>query len=188
MANRKLRGNLVPKYFSMTVHFFWAGILLSVLVDDPLLTLTPTYYTLSVTVNLIKATGPTTDYQINTRMHSSRMRTVRNSSHLLGGGGVQPPFNQKAITDGHHTRRPQQKATQPPPEQAPPRSRHPPMQGMLGYPPPCKACWDNPPPCKACWDTQPHPGDLLQGMLGYHLQCIMHAGIAPQDRHTPIKT
>ena len=175
MANRKLRGNLVPKYFSMTVHFFWAGILLSVLVDDPLLTLTPTYYTLSVTVNLIKATGPTTDYQINTRMHSSRMRTVRNSSHLLGGGGGPTPFQPK----GHNRRPPHRKAiteghtTPPPGAGTPPRSRHPPMQGMLGYPPPCKACWDNHPPCKACWDTQPHPGDLLQGMLGYHLQCML---------------
>ena len=35
----------------------------------------------------------------------------------------------------------------------------------------CKACWDT--TCNACWDTTP----LLQGMLGYHLQCML--GIPP---------
>ena len=52
------------------------------------------------------------------------MRTIHNSSHLLGEGCIlptcplywgvspnrDPPFNQKAITEGHHTRRPYQKA------------------------------------------------------------------------------
>ena len=49
----------------------------------------------------------------------------------------------------------------------------------------CKVCWDTTPSlrpdpstfplgvdletCKACWDTTP----LLQGMLGYHLQCML---------------
>ena len=41
------------------------------------------------------------------------------------------------------------------PEQTPPRTR-----------PPCKACWDT--TCNACWDSTP-----LQGMLGYHLQCML---------------
>ena len=27
--------------------------------------------------------------------------------------------------------------------------------------------------CKACWDTTYPPGDLLQGMLGYHMQCML---------------
>ena len=35
--------------------------------------------------------------------------------------------------------------------------------------------------CKACWDTTPPPGDLLQGILGYHLQCIL-------GYHTPLWT
>ena len=34
--------------------------------------------------------------------------------------------------------------------------------------------------CKACWDTP--PGDLLQGMLGYHLQCMLGYHPPPVDR------
>ena len=81
-------------------------------------------------------------------MHSSRMRTVRNSSHLLLGGSSWPP--PEAGT---------------PLEQAPPQSRHPPRAGTFpeqapppeaDMPPPetcCKACWDT--TCNACWDSTP---------------------------------
>ena len=70
-------------------------------------------------------------------MHSSRMRTVRNSSRLLSGGSPPP----------HPPR------SRPPLEQAnpPPRSRHPPEQTS----PCCKACWDT--TCNACWDSTPPP-------------------------------
>ena len=58
-------------------------------------------------------------------MHSSRMRTVRNSSRLLWGGGL-------------HTHTPLE-------------------QTVLG----------------AATPRGGTPQDLLQGMLGYHLQCML---------------
>ena len=70
-----------------------------------------------------------------TRMHFSRMRTVRSSSRP---GGV---------------------STSTPRDQAPPRSR-PPLRP--GTPP-----GTDPP------EPGTSPGDLLQGMLGYHLQCML---------------
>ena len=83
-----------------------------------------------------------------TRMHSSRMRTVRNSSRLHSGGLHTPP------------------AAGTPPEQTP-QSRHIPLgadapleQTPRGTgsppradPPCCKACWDT--TCNACWDSTP---------------------------------
>ena len=71
-----------------------------------------------------------------------------------------------------------------PPEQEPPWSRHPPRCGP-GDPP--GVGLETPPAdpstsplgvgletCKACWDTTtPLPRDLLQGMLRYHLQCML---------------
>ena len=76
-----------------------------------------------------------------TRMHSSRMRTFRNSSCLLAGRGSPP----------HH-----------PKSRHPPGRRHYPLRA--GIPSPgagnplktcCKACWDT--TCKACWDTTTPP-------------------------------
>ena len=74
-----------------------------------------------------------------TRMHSSRMRTARSSSHHGGGRGegLNTPWSRH------------------PPEQAPPLaagtpwSRHPPGQIPLNFPlgvalKTCKACWDTP--------------------------------------------
>ena len=113
---------------------------------------------------------------LSTRMHSSRMRTVRNSSRLLLGGlhtpWEQTPQNRHPLGAG--TRQ----------EQAPPCCKacwdstpllrgmlgyhlqcilgyHTPLQGMLanhlqsmlGYHPHCKACWDT--TCNACWDIPP---------------------------------
>ena len=42
-----------------------------------------------------------------------------------------------------------------------------------GTPPGSRTPWTRHPPpcCKACWDGIAHP--LLQGMLGYHLQCML---------------
>ena len=61
-------------------------------------------------------------------MHSSRMRTVRNSSHLLFGGlGLHYPPR--------------------PPQQAPPGADPPPEQAPPGAGTPLATC------CKACWDT-----------------------------------
>ena len=60
-------------------------------------------------------------------------------------------------SEGHQTRRASQKITtegHTPQEQTPPGSRHPPPQS-------------SPPP-----GADP-PKDLLQGMLGYHLQCML---------------
>ena len=59
------------------------------------------------------------------RMHSSRMRTVRNSSHLLSwGGGVSIPLEQAPPRSGTSI-----------PQSSPPPSRHPPSQSR---PPPQK--------------------------------------------------
>ena len=60
VANEKPLYNLVLKYFSAMVYFFWVGMLLSMSVNGPLLALlssTCTKSTLSVMVNLIKAMG-----------------------------------------------------------------------------------------------------------------------------------
>ena len=52
------------------------------------------------------------------------------------------------------------------------------------------------PPLVWTWEPARHagipphlPGDLLQGMLGYHLQCMLGYHPSPRvDRHTPVKT
>ena len=100
-------------------------------------------------------------------MHTSRMRTARSSSCHGGLGRVStPPWSRH------------------PPEQAPPEQT-PLQQAPPGCGPgdPLGMGLETPPPqpdpsisllgvgletCKACWDTTPPPGDLLQGMLGYH--------------------
>ena len=64
---------------------------------------------------------------LRTKMHSSRMRTLRITGHLLAGGVSSTP----------------------------PRAVNPPGAGT--------------------------PRDLLQGMLGYHLQCML-------GYHTPLET
>ena len=92
-------------------------------------------------------------------MHSSRMRTVRNSGHLLLGG-LHTPQDQTPPRSRHSpgAGTPLEQAPPPgadPPEQAPPGSRHSPAARHAGIEPPphCKACWDSTPCCKACWDT-----------------------------------
>ena len=72
-----------------------------------------------------------------TRMHSSRMCTVRNSSRLLSGGSPHPRSRH-------------------PPQSRPPRTDPPKEQTSLGaHLPRCKACWDT--TCNACWDSTPLP-------------------------------
>ena len=116
-------------------------------------------------------------------MHSSYMRTAYSSRCPRGGGGSPTghcygllvwwpsvmefcPPQQKTTTEGHnsHNRRPQ------PLEQAPPPS------------------WDQAPPPGA-----DPPGDLLQGMLEYHLQCMLGYPYPPPPNreqnswHMPMK-
>ena len=101
--------------------------------------------------------------KLETRMHSSRMRTVRCSSRH-GGGVCTPP--------GAGT----------PPKQTLPREKAPTWPDPPQLPPWVWA-WTRSPStsplgmgletCKACWDTTPPPGDLVQDMLGYHLQCML---------------
>ena len=83
-----------------------------------------------------------------TRMHSSRMRTVRNSSRLLLGGLHTPPREQapwEQAPPGAGT----------PQEQAAPRAGTPPGADPPGAGTPlcCKACWDT--TCNAFWDSTP---------------------------------
>ena len=109
--------------------------------------------------------------QYKTRMHSSRMRTARSSSRLLGGlphhmlGYTYPP--------GVGLETPQVLAWRPPQVWA---RRHPPGVGLeTPLPDPsssslgvgletCKACWDTPP-----WRTARHAG----------IPPARHAGIPP---------
>ena len=66
------------------------------------------------------------------------------------------------------------------PGSRPPLGANPPIAGTLqvwAWRPPQVWTWRSPfgvslETCKACWDTIP-PQDLLQGMLGYHLKCIL---------------
>ena len=105
-------------------------------------------------------------------MHSSRMRTVRNSSRLLGGGDGRS--HQKAIPEDH-TRRPYQKAmtfwlkgvsvrrdppsTRRPYQRAIPEghNRRPHQKAITEdqFQPKDHACWDT--ACNACWDSTPRP-------------------------------
>ena len=103
-------------------------------------------------------------------MHSSRMRTVRNSSRLLSGGSPHPPPEQAPHWSRHlHGNRPPWSRHPPganPPRAAPPWSRHPPRS----RPRCCKACWDT--TCNACWDSTP-PATRHAG-----IPPAMHAGKA----------
>ena len=128
-------------------------------------------------------------------MHSSRMRTVRNSSRLLVGG-LHPP---EQAPPGVGTPR----------EQAPPWEQAPPGQIPLNFPLGCGPGPDPPqlPPWLLAWTRSPStsplavgldqiplnfplgcgPGDL-QGMLGYPpppRPAARHAGMPPA-RHAGI--
>ena len=128
-------------------------------------------------------------------MHSSGMRTVRSSSRLSRGGlpqcmlRYQPPPPPGAAPRTRHPpgSRPSPPGADPPgpgtPREQTPQTRHPtPLETC------CKACWNT--TCNACWDITPPPGDLLQGMLEYHLQgkACWDTTHPPVDRHTPVKT
>ena len=93
---------------------------------------------------------------INTRMHSSKMHTVCNSSCLLSeGGGVSTPTPQsRHLPRANAAPWEQTPLEQAPPQSRPPgagtpQSRHPPGS----RPPCCKACWDT--TCNACWNSTP---------------------------------
>ena len=89
------------------------------------------------------------------RMHSSRMRTVRNSSRLLSGGSPHPPPRSRH-----------------PPDQAPPWrpvARHagipPAMHAGIAHPPAARHAGIPPAKhagitCKVCWDTTLPPPPL----------------------------
>ena len=105
-----------------------------------------------------------------TRIHSSRMRTVRSSGRLSGGGGSvhaetpAHPSPQEQNLPGPGTPPPGPDPTPwdqaPPRDQTPPRTRHPPGPDPLLGP-------GTPPP--------PPPPDR-------------HIPPPPVDRHTPVKT
>ena len=115
-------------------------------------------------------------YWRNTIMHSSRMRTVRNSSHLLAGGvSTSPPPRSR------HPPRAAPHQSSPPPEQPRPGGAGTPWPDPPQLSPwllawtrspstsPLAVCLETPPPhgqipqtsplgvgletCKACWDT-----------------------------------
>ena len=89
--------------------------------------------------------------------------------HTRRPPSIRRPPNQKAITEGHN-RRPQQKAITeghtlaqagtPLGPGTHPGTRHPPPQDQTP--------WEQTPQ-----EQTPPPGDLLQGMLGYHLQGML---------------
>ena len=97
-----------------------------------------------------------------TRMHSSRMHTTRSSGHLGGGVSSGHCYGLLPPPEGH-TRRP-------------PSSRRPPNQkartedhNRRPHPPDQAPPWEQAPPPT----SRPPPGYLLQGILGYHLQCML---------------
>ena len=130
----------------------------------------------------------------NTRMHSSRMCTACSSSHH-GGGSTTPP--------GVHTPQSKHplEQTPPPPQSRHTSPSQIPLnfplgcgldQILLNFPLGCGpgpdplnfplGCGPGPDPPKLhpwlwAWKharhTTPPHGDLLQGMLGYHLQCML---------------
>ena len=120
-------------------------------------------------------------------MHSSRMRTARGSGCPRGGlpqcakcGPGDPPLGVGlGDTPGVGLETPLGVGLKTPPGQTPSTSHlgvgleTPPAARHAGIPPPC---------CNACWDTT----TPLQGMLGYHLQCVLgyHPPTPPwTDRH-----
>ena len=95
------------------------------------------------------------DWLSKIRMHSSRMRTVRNSSRLLLGGVSTP-----------------RRGADPP--GADPWSRQPPEQTPWGAGTPRGPVARHAGIPSAMYAGIAHPsGDLLQGMLGYHLQGML---------------
>ena len=90
-------------------------------------------------------------------MHSSGMRNVRSSSRLSVHAGIPAPREQT------------------PPDQAPPGAETPRR-------PVARHAWI--PPAMHAGIAHP-PGDLLQGMLGYHLQDMLGYH-PPVDRHIPV--
>ena len=111
-----------------------------------------------------------------TRMHSSRMRTA-----VAVMGGLHTPLEQAPPGCGPGDPPARSTSTsplgvgletpQPDPPQLPP--------WVWAWRPPLARSPSTSPlgvgleTCKACWDTPPPTGDLLQGMLGYHLQCML---------------
>ena len=106
-----------------------------------------------------------------TRMHSSRIRTARSSSR-------HPPSGADTSLSLPQTRHPLPQADNPP------RAGTPPGQIPLNFPVGCVP--GDPPrpdppklhPWVWAWKPAKHAGippppDLLQGMLGYHLQCML---------------
>ena len=129
---------------------------------------------------------------LKTRMHSSRMHTAHSSSRL--GRGSQPGTPPEQAPSKAGT--PLGPGT--PLEQAPPGAGTPPQAGPLTRSPstsPLAVGLDQIPlhfplgcgPGDPSWTPAarhagippalhagiPPPGDLLQGMLGYHLQCML---------------
>ena len=82
-------------------------------------------------------------------MHSSRMRTIRNSSHLLLGGLPNPSPPEQAPPWEQTSQGADPPGSRPPREQTPPPAE----------PPNCKACWDN--TCNACWESTTPPLDRV---------------------------
>ena len=119
-------------------------------------------------------------------MYSSRMRTVRQSSCLLGGVST-TPLEQPPPQSRHSS------------EQALPPSRHPqsrppweqaPYQTRFPSPGPGTPLGAGTPPAWHAGIPPSPPRDLLQGMLAYHLQGMLayhHPPPSPVDRHTPVK-
>ena len=112
-------------------------------------------------------------------MHSSRMRTIRNSSCLLLGGLHTPPES-RSPRSRHLPQSRHPKGVDPPGADTP-RSRLPCCKACWDTT--CNACWDSTPPCcKACWDTTCNAcWDSTYPPASRHagIPPAMHAGIAP---------
>ena len=104
-------------------------------------------------------------------MYSSRMCTACSNSH--GGVCLSACWDPPPHPLGVGLETPPGVAWRPSPGHTP---QYPPLG--VGLETPCRPDPSTSPlgvdleTCKACWDTSP-PRDLLQGMLGYHLQCML---------------
>ena len=115
--------------------------------------------------------------RFKTIMHSKRMRTACGSSHLWGGGlpqcmlGYIPPRCGPGDPPWVWAWRPPWVCAWRPPGSGPGDPLGLGLEIPLGQTPQLPPLGVGLETCKACWDTTPR--DLLQGMQGYHLQCML---------------
>ena len=127
--------------------------------------------------SIVTCSGPANIF-FSTRLHSSRMRTVRSSSRLLGGG-VSISVHAGIPPQAWAWRPPSGQTPQPPPGYGPGDTSQPDPPQPPGYGPRDPL---DPPTSPLAWAWIPPPGQTPQPPLGYR------PGDPPVDRQTRVKT